>query len=73
MIEGYYGMFDRYVIKSQSGHTFIRDGKIPEIENANGELSTEFYALVKSVGSNKKVYLDRALKNAKKNIAVIEL
>lgn len=65
-----FGTYCTYTILTPKGMTVVRNGRIP-LFGKDGEETTEFYAMVKYV--SKKVYLDRACKNPKKGIPVIEL
>lgn len=69
--ESYYGMMEINTILTDKGITCERYGKIPTTEE-NGIKRTSFYALVKGV-FNGKVSLDRATKNPKKGIEVINI
>lgn len=66
--ESYYGMMEINTILTDKGITCERYGKIPTTEDKR----TSFYALVKGV-FNGKVSLDRATKNPKKGIDVINI
>ncbi len=66
--ESYYGMMEINTILTDKGVTCERYGKIPTTEDKR----TSFYALVKGV-FNGKVSLDRATKNPKKGIDVINI
>lgn len=66
--ESYYGMMEINTILTDKGVTCERYGKIPTTEDKR----TSFYALVKGV-FNGKVSLDRATKNPKKGIGVINI
>ena len=66
--ESYYGMMEINTILTDKGVTCERYGKIPTTEDKH----TSFYALVKGV-FNGKVSLDRATKNPKKGIDVINI
>lgn len=69
--ESYYGMMEINTILTDKGITCERYGKIPTTEE-NGIKRTTFYAIVKGV-FNGKVSLDRATKNPKKGIEVINI
>lgn len=69
--ESYYGMMEINTILTDKGITCERYGKIPTTEE-NGIKRTSFYALVKGVFKG-KVSLDRATKNPKKGIEVINI
>ena len=69
--ESYYGVMEINTILTDKGVECERYGKIPTIEE-NGIKRTEFYALVKGIFKG-KVSLDRATKNPKKGIEVIEI
>lgn len=69
--ESYYGMMEINTILTDKGITCERYGKIPTTEE-NGIKRTSFYAIVKGV-FNGKVSLDRATKNPKKGIEVINI
>ena len=64
-------MMEINTILTDKGITCERYGKIPTTEE-NGIKRTSFYALVKGV-FNGKVSLDRATKNPKKGIEVINI
>lgn len=66
--ESYYGMIEINTILTDNGVTCERYGKVPTTEDKR----TSFYALVKGV-FNGKVSLDRATKNPKKGIEVINI
>ena len=66
--ESYFGMMEINTILTDNGVTCERYGKIPTTEDKR----TSFYALVKGV-FNGKVSLDRATKNPKKGIDVINI
>ena len=66
--ESYYGMMEINTILTDKGVTCERYGKVPTTEDKR----TSFYALVKGV-FNGKVSLDRATKNPKKGIEVINI
>lgn len=66
--ESYYGMMEINTILTDKGVICERYGKIPTTENKR----TSFYALVKGI-FNGKVSLDRATKNPKKGIDVINI
>lgn len=66
--ESYYGMMEINTILTDKGVTCECYGKIPTTEDKR----TSFYALVKGV-FNGKVSLDRATKNPKKGIDVINI
>lgn len=66
--ESYFGMMEINTILTDKGVTCERYGKIPTTEDKR----TSFYALVKGV-FNGKVSLDRATKNPKKGIDVINI
>lgn len=69
--ESYYGVMEVNTILTDKGIECERYGKVPTIEE-NGIKRTTFYALVKGV-FNGKISLDRATKNPKKGIEVIEI
>lgn len=69
--ESYFGMMDINTILTDKGIECERYGKVPTIEE-NGIKRTTFYALVKGV-FNGKISLDRATKNPKKGIEVVEI
>ena len=69
--ESYYGVMEINTILTDKGVECERYGKIPTTEE-NGIKRTEFYALVKGIFKG-KVSLDRATKNPKKGIEVIEI
>lgn len=69
--ESYYGMMEINTILTDNGITCERCGKIPTIEE-NDIKRTVFYALVKNV-FNGKVCLDRATKNPKKGLEIVEI
>lgn len=69
--ESYYGVMEINTILTDKGIECERYGKVPTIEE-NGIKRTTFYALVKGV-FNGKISLDRATKNPKKGIEVIEI
>lgn len=66
--ESYYGMMEINTILTDNGVTCERYGKIPTTEDKR----TSFYALVKGI-FNGKVSLDRATKNPKKGIDIINI
>lgn len=66
--ESYFGMMEINTILTDKGVTCERYGKVPTTEDKR----TSFYALVKGV-FNGKVSLDRATKNPKKGIEVMEI
>ena len=66
--ESYFGMMEINTILTDKGVTCERYGKVPTTEDKR----TSFYALVKGV-FNGKVSLDRATKNPKKGIDVINI
>lgn len=66
--ESYYGMKEINTIRTDKGIECVRCGKIPTTKDRR----TSFYALVKGVFSG-KIYLDRATKNPKKGIEVMEI
>lgn len=66
--KSYYGMMEINTILTDKGVTCERYGKVPTTEDKR----TSFYALVKGV-FNGKVSLDRATKNPKKGIEVINI
>jgi hypothetical protein len=66
--ESYYGMMEINTILTDKGVTCERYGKVPTTEDKR----TSFYALVKGVFKG-KVSLDRATKNPKKGIEVINI
>lgn len=66
--ESYYGMMEINTILTDKGVICERYGKIPTTEDKR----TSFYALVKGI-FNGKVSLDRATKNPKKGIDVINI
>ena len=66
--ESYFGMMEINTILTDKGVTCERYGKVPTTEDKR----TSFYALVKGV-FNGKVSLDRATKNPKKGIEVINI
>lgn len=69
--ESYFGMMEINTILTDKGIECERYGKVPTIEE-NGIKRTTFYALVKGV-FNGKISLDRATKNPKKGIEVVEI
>lgn len=69
--ESYYGVMEINTILTDKGIECERYGKVPTIEE-NGIKRTTFYALVKGV-FNDKISLDRATKNPKKGIEVVEI
>ena len=69
--ESYYGVMEINTILTDKGVECERYGKIPTTEE-NGIKRTEFYALVKGIFKG-KVSLDRATKNPKKGIEVVEI
>lgn len=69
--ESYFGMMEINTILTDKGIECERYGKVPTIEE-NGIKRTTFYALVKGV-FNGKISLDRATKNPKKCIEVVEI
>lgn len=69
--ESYYGMMEINTILTDNGITCERCDKIPTIEE-NDIKRTVFYALVKNV-FNGKVCLDRATKNPKKGLEIVEI
>lgn len=69
--ESYYGIMEINTILTDKGIECERYGKVPTIEE-NGIKRTTFYALVKGV-FNGKISLDRATKNPKKGIEVVEI
>ena len=69
--ESYYGVMEINTILTDKGIECERYGKVPTIEE-NGIKRTTFYALVKGV-FNGKISLDRATKNPKKGIEVVEI
>lgn len=69
--ESYFGMMEINTILTDKGIECERYGKVPTIEK-NGIKRTTFYALVKGV-FNGKISLDRATKNPKKGIEVVEI
>lgn len=69
--ESYYGVMEINTILTDKGVECERYGKVPTIEE-NGIKRTTFYALVKGV-FNGKISLDRATKNPKKGIEVVEI
>lgn len=69
--ESYYGVMEINTILTDKGVECERYGKIPTTEE-NGIKRTEFYALVKGIFKG-KVSLDRATKNPKKGIDVVEI
>lgn len=66
--ESYFGMMEINTILTDKGVTCERYGKVPTTEDKR----TSFYALVKGVFKG-KVSLDRATKNPKKGIEVINI
>ena len=69
--ESYYGVMEINTILTDNGIECERYGKVPTIEE-NGIKRTTFYALVKGV-FNGKINLDRATKNPKKGIEIVEI
>lgn len=69
--ESFYGVMEINTILTDKGIECERYGKVPIIEE-DGVNRTTFYALVKGV-FNGKISLDRATKNPKKGIEVIEI
>lgn len=69
--ESYYGVMEINTILTDKGIECERYGKVPTIEE-NGIKRTTFYAFVKGV-FNGKISLDRATKNPKKGIEVVEI
>lgn len=69
--ESYYGVMEINTILTDKGIECERYGKVPTTEE-NGIKRTTFYALVKGV-FNGKISLDRATKNPKKGIEVVEI
>ena len=69
--ESYYGVMEINTILTDKGVECERYGKIPTTEE-NGIKRTEFYALVKGIFKGKES-LDRATKNPKKGIEVVEI
>ena len=69
--ESYYGVMEINTILTDKGVECERYGKVPTTEE-NGIKRTAFYALVKGV-FNGKISLDRATKNPKKGIEVVEI
>lgn len=69
--ESYYGAMEINTILTDKGVECERYGKVPTIEE-NGIKRTTFYALVKGVFKG-KIRLDRATKNPKKGIEVVEI
>lgn len=69
--ESYYGTMEINTILSDTGVTCERIGKIPTVEE-NGVTKTVFYAIVKGLFHG-KVCLDKATKNPKKGIEVVEI
>lgn len=69
--ESYYGIMEINTILTDKGIECERYGKVPTTEE-NGIKRTTFYALVKGV-FNGKISLDRATKNPKKGIEVVEI
>lgn len=69
--ESYYGTMEINTIITDKGVVCERYGKIPIVEE-DGVRRTTFYALVKGV-FNGTVSLDRATKNPKKGIDIIEI
>nr|DAV76338.1 MAG TPA: hypothetical protein [Caudoviricetes sp.] len=69
--ESYFGMMEINTILTDKGIECERYGKVPTIEE-NGIKRTTFYALVKGV-FNGKISLNRATKNPKKGIEVVEI
>lgn len=69
--ESYYGVMEINTILTDKGIECERYDKVPTIEE-NGIKRTTFYALVKGV-FNGKISLDRATKNPKKGIEVVEI
>ena len=69
--ESYYGVMEINTILTDKGVECERYGKIPTTEE-NGIKRTEYYALVKGIFKG-KVSLDRATKNPKKGIEVVEI
>lgn len=69
--ESYYGVMEINTILTDKGIECERYGKVPTIEE-NGIKRTTFYALGKGV-FNGKISLDRATKNPKKGIEVVEI
>lgn len=69
--ESYYGVMEINTILTDKGIECERYGKVPTIEE-NGIKRTTFYALVKGV-FNGKISLDRATRNPKKGIEVVEI
>ena len=69
--ESYYGVMEINTILTDKGVECERYGKIPTTEE-NGIKRTEFYAIVKGIFKG-KVSLDRATKNPKKGIEVVEI
>lgn len=69
--ESYYGVMEINTILTDKGIECERYGKVPTTEE-NGIKRTTFYALVKGV-FNGKISLDRATKNPKKGIEIVEI
>lgn len=69
--ESYYGVMEINTILTDKGIECERYGKVPTTEE-NGIKRTTFYALVKGV-FNGKISLNRATKNPKKGIEVVEI
>lgn len=69
--ESFYGVMEINTILTDKGIECERYGKVPTVEE-DGVKRTTFYALIKNV-FNGKISLDRATKNPKKGIEIIEI
>ena len=70
VVEGYNGFYEANEMQTTKGYMVIRYGRI-NYDNETKELQP-FYALVKRV-TDRGIILDRACKNAKKGIQIVEL
>lgn len=63
-----------YTMRTAKNMTLVRRGKLPIVhDDKSNKDYTSFYAVVKYVGRNKTAYLDRALKNPKKELKIVEV
>lgn len=70
--QSYYGIMTTNTILTDSGIECVRIGKIPMTVGDDGYKHTLFYAIVKDVRHG-RLYLDRATKNPKKGIEVVNV
>lgn len=71
--EGYYGVYDRFEVKANSGHIVRRNGKIATTKGEDGVERAEFYAMVEYVSQNGSLSIGRATTKPKKGIQYIAI